>query len=379
MARHGARQVAVAALAILGGVGIGAQDPQPAPTFRSEINYVQIPVRVLDAHGEFVNGLTQSDFQILEDGQPQTITAFSTINIPFVRRESAAPGAQSSASRTAAPEERAQIDGRVYVLILDNQAMDDATALRTRHVVRGFLDEGFAANDVAGIVFSGKGRGQTFTRDRALLDAAIGRLMGDADPTDDQSHRLTNFIAETARAMGTIRDRRKALVLVTASPICSIGNSECRESLGDALRACIESDVSVYAVDSRGLNAYERTRAEHANPNSTYDGGGYMEARNRDAARAAFDAFRAEFHGPASGARYLSEESGGFAVVNTNSIDQGFERIVRENSAYYRLGYYSTNTSADGKLRRNRVTVSRRGVRVVHRNGYLAPRNARTK
>ena len=83
MARHGARQVAIAALAILGGVGIGAQNPQPAPTFRSEIDYVQIPVRVLDARGEFVRGLTQSDFQILEDGQLQTITAFSAVDIPF--------------------------------------------------------------------------------------------------------------------------------------------------------------------------------------------------------------------------------------------------------------------------------------------------------
>ena len=47
-----------------------AQDaPQPAATFRSEINYVQIPARVLDARGEFVSGLTQSDFQILEDGR----------------------------------------------------------------------------------------------------------------------------------------------------------------------------------------------------------------------------------------------------------------------------------------------------------------------
>jgi VWFA-related protein len=376
MARHCAREVAVAAAVVATVSGAGAQDQQPAPTFRSEINYVQIPVRVLDAHGEFVNGLTQSDFEIFEDGQPQTITAFTAINIPFVRRESPAPGAQSPSGRAAGPEEPAQIDGRVYVLILDNQAMDAATALRTQHVLRGFLDEGLAANDLAGIAFTGQGRGQTFTRDRRLLDAAIGRLMGDVDPTDNQSHRLANFIADTAKAMGTIRDRRKGLILVTASTICSIDNSECRESLEHALRTCIESDVSVYVVDSRGLNAYERTRSEYANPNSRYVDGGYAEARNGEAARAAFSAFRAEFHGPFSGARYLAEESGGFAVVNSNGLDQGFERIVRENSVYYRLGYYSTNTRADGKLRRNQVTVSRQSVRVIHRKGYLAPRNA---
>ena len=61
MARYCARQVAIAAIASVGSVGIGAQDQQPAPTFRSEINYVQIPARVLDARGEFVSGLTQSE------------------------------------------------------------------------------------------------------------------------------------------------------------------------------------------------------------------------------------------------------------------------------------------------------------------------------
>jgi hypothetical protein len=37
------------------------------------------------------------------------------------------------------------------------------------------------------------------------------------------------------------------------------------------------------------------------------------------------------------------------------------------------LGYYSTNDRADGKIRRNSVTVSRSGVRVVHRGSYMAP------
>jgi hypothetical protein len=38
---------------------------------------VQIPVRVLDARGEFVKGLTQSDFQIFEDGQSRTVAAIT--------------------------------------------------------------------------------------------------------------------------------------------------------------------------------------------------------------------------------------------------------------------------------------------------------------
>src|SRR5687768_14429759 len=102
MARHGARQVAIAALAILGGVGIGAQNAQPTPTFRSEIDYVQIPVRVLDARGEFVRGLTQSDFQIFEDGQLQTITAFSAVDIPSIPVNAKVPDAPRAAADAVA-------------------------------------------------------------------------------------------------------------------------------------------------------------------------------------------------------------------------------------------------------------------------------------
>ena len=135
----------------------------------------------------------------------------------------------------------------------------------------------------------------------------------------------------------------------------------------------MQSDVSIYTIDPGGLNTSLRSRAEHANPNSTYSAGAYSEASNGAAARAAFSSARAESRGPDDAARYLAEESGGFAVLNTNSLSAGFERVVRENSSYYLLGYYSTNNRADGKARRNEIKVARAGVRVVHRGSYLAP------
>src|SRR5688572_9806413 len=112
MARHGARKVAIAALTIVGGVGIGAQNPQS--TFRSEIGYVQIPVRVLDARGEFVRGLTQPDFQILEDGQLQTITAFSAVDIPSIPVNARVPHAPLAAADAVASNESIEVEGRVY-------------------------------------------------------------------------------------------------------------------------------------------------------------------------------------------------------------------------------------------------------------------------
>jgi hypothetical protein len=42
-----------------------------------------VDVRVTDSTGNFVRDLTKEDFQIVEDGKPQTIDAFSLIDIPI--------------------------------------------------------------------------------------------------------------------------------------------------------------------------------------------------------------------------------------------------------------------------------------------------------
>jgi hypothetical protein len=75
--------------------------------------------------------------------------------------------------------------------------------------------------------------------------------------------------------------------------------------------------------------------------------------------------------GPQSAARALAEDSGGFAVMMTNNLEAGLARI-RETAAYYLVGYYSTNTKADGKFRRQEIKIDRRGARVLHRGGYFA-------
>jgi hypothetical protein len=102
-----------------------------------------------------------------------------------------------------------------------------------------------------------------------------------------------------------------------------------------------------------------------------------VEPSNQAARQAALAELATQSRGPLDGARYLAEESGGIAVVNTNDLQGGIERMVRETSSYYLLGYHSTNNRTDGKFRRNEVRVSRPGVRAVHRNGYFAARESR--
>src|SRR3954453_19485744 len=66
-----------------------AQPPaqQPPVTFKVEVNYVEIDANVTDEQGNFVRTLTKDDFQVVEDGAPQALTAFAMVNIPIERAD----------------------------------------------------------------------------------------------------------------------------------------------------------------------------------------------------------------------------------------------------------------------------------------------------
>ena len=58
----------------------------------------------------------------------------------------------------------------------------------------------------------------------------------------------------------------------------------------------------------------------------------------------------------------LAENTDGIAIVNTNDLAAGMKRIVDDVSAYYLLGYYSTNTTHDGRYRRIEVKAKTPGL-----------------
>ena len=72
----------------------------------------------------------------------------------------------------------------------------------------------------------------------------------------------------------------------------------------------------------------------------------------------------------------LAANTDGIAVVNSNDIDRGLQRVVADLSTYYLMSYYSTNTALDGKYRQITVRVKRPGVEVRARKGYRAATEA---
>ena len=161
-----------AVMAGAGGVLLrGQAPPQQPPTFRGSIDAVQLSVIVTDREGNPVSGLTEDDFEILEDGKARPITTFAAVNIPIERTE-----------RTLVEKDVLSNDGppgRLYVIALDQMAGD--SALRTRAFLRRFIEEYFGPNDTAAVVLTTRGvreSGQEFTSNPRLLLTAIDRFDG---------------------------------------------------------------------------------------------------------------------------------------------------------------------------------------------------------
>src|SRR3954463_12864474 len=70
-------------------IAVLAQAPpqQPPVTFKVDVNYVEVDASVTDAQGKFVRNLTRDDFQIVEDGAPQTLSAFAMVDIPVTHAD----------------------------------------------------------------------------------------------------------------------------------------------------------------------------------------------------------------------------------------------------------------------------------------------------
>ena len=402
----------LAVLCFLASGALSAQQPAPAEpqqappvTFRAEINYVEVDAVVTDANGNLVSNLTAADFQVLEDGRAQKIATFALVNIPVTR-------AEQPLFATAPIERDVQsnrdIDGRVYLLVLDSYHTSPLNALRVKVAARQFIERRLGANDLAAVVHTG-GRsdvGQDFTNNRRLLMASVDRFAGEKLSSSllaklDQYNRtgpnsLSNPVNSTSLAvrdpdelerranaraflgslkkltefLGGVRGRRKALVLFsegleydTSNPMVPGVGGLIAEDVRDAIAAATRSNVSIYAVDPRGLSAV---------PGDTVE----IESFPTDKSLGiTLGTMLDEVRLSQENLRTLAEETGGFAAVNMNDFQTAFERVVRDNSNYYILGYYAENDRRDGRFRRIDVRVRRPGLQVRARRGYVAARN----
>lgn len=389
---------------------------QPAVTFRTETNFVEVHTIVTDESGGFVRGLTKEDFEVYEDGRLQSPTVFSLVDLPIER-----PFTPVNASEPIEPDVRATtrtFDGRVYVLLLDDLHTNLTRTQHVRDVAKRFIQQYLGVNDLAAVVYT-SGRqesGQELTNNRRLLLAAIDRFQGQKlpsagaeklaihlrdvgtqdvlsdepqairtpegrqqaeairDPYDVQRafnvRRAFDAIETVSGWLSDVQGRRKALLFFSEGfdydvyqpfNIARESSSvlaEAREAFAAAQRA----NVNVYGIDPRGLSQFGEMITINARSDYPQLDYGTFRGQLRELLLSQESLIS------------LAEETGGLAIVNAGDVAGGLGRIVLDNSRYYLLGYYSDSM----KWSRNRflkieVRVKRPGVEVRARRGFMPP------
>lgn len=362
----------LSALALLALTVQAAPPQQPTVTFKVEVNYVEIDAVVTDAQGNFVRGLTKADFQISEEGKPQAITAFSSVDIPIERADP--PLFRASTVAPDVGSNLTEFNGRVFLLVLDDLWTVPSRSRLVRAAAAQFVRRFVGANDLVAVVTTGGNtqNAQEFTSNHTRLLAAIdtfmGRKQGDESDIERTSHARNTLgsLRGLAEYVGGIRGRRKAIVWFGegidydvnnpfTSPNADIVLREMRDTIATATRA----NVSFYGVDARGVGAgLDDAVALEGLPD---DNGGTAGIQER--IRLAQDNLRT-----------ISAETGGFAIVNRNNLNDAFRQVIQENSSYYVLGYYSTDERRDGRFREVQVRLTRPGLQVKARKGYVSPK-----
>src|SRR6266849_2866372 len=328
-----------------------AQPPQP-PTFRSEASLVRVDVTVADHDGEPVTTLASDDFEVVEDGIPQTVQSFK-----FVSADGRPPAGEDVSLAIRSPEhaaaEAARDDVRVFLIFWDEYHIGRfVDAIQGRKALTDFVTSAFGPTDLVALMDPLLPvTALRFTRDRAELAARIQKLEGrfgvyvptrsaaeDAqtgrrDIARVRSEVTLSAMQSAAVHLGSLKEGRKAIIFVTEG-LPGLGYDE-SSLVKEMTAAANTNNVAVYTLDPRGLNAYDSGQL-----------------------------------------RTISANTGGQAFVSTNTPARALRQVVRDASAFYLLGYASTRNPTDGKYHTIKVRVKRSRVDVLARKGYWAPKLA---
>jgi VWFA-related protein len=298
---------------------------QPTETLKVNVNVVQLFFNVKDKHGALIPNLTKNDFEIAEEGKPQTIKYFTPeTNLPLTL------GIMIDASGS----QRNVID------------MEKEVGGAFLHQILTDKDEAFVISfDISVDLL------QDFTRDVHRLQAALNKAKVNVDYSsggipgmgggpvpqhNSPGTLLYDAVYLSAHDMLAKEVGRKAMVLLTD------GQDEgSRLKVQDAIEAAQKADSIVYVLlcADRGF----------------YGGMGYFGE---------------------SDMRKLTEQTGGRVINVGNKFDklkEAFDQIAAELRSQYNIGYTPTNAKLDGTYRKLEIK-NKQNYKIQARAGYYAGR-----
>ena len=385
------------------------QPPTPEqPIFRGGINTVRVDVIVTDRQGNPVTDLKLEDFQIEEDGEPQKPETFRLVKIDTETQ----PAITQRGLRTRNDEETAAADenARIFAFFLDDYHVMKDSSMSMKKPVIDFIANQLAPGDLATVMYpltpvdaavltrnhqgiintveKFEGRKYNYEPMNGIEQGYVYKLTPDAIEIIRRQVTLS-AIRGICTKLGSLREGRKSLILISegfnatlppqmrsnmaggyvgststlgADPFAGDRDNvmeeraqfgatmELQREMQDAWDACNRNNTAIYAVDPRGLAV-----------------GGFDITANISM-RTSQNYLNASLNS----LRELAENTDGRAIVNRNDLAAAMKQIIRDSSAYYLVGYNSTQAPTDGKFHEIKVRVKRPGVQVRARKGYWA-------
>ena len=364
--------------------------------FHTESELVLVNVTVRDKDGKFVQGLKPENFTILEDNKPQKVVSFDIENVdavPALDVTQAKPLPESTPA-PAAPAAKADAaaqfkDRRLIVLFFDLSAMEPDEIDHAVASARRYVDTQMAPADLVSIVSLGSSLlvNQDFTADRDLLkkqlqqfstgagqgfeEGSVGTTEGTPDTgqpftVDDTEYNIFNTdrrleaLRSVAEKLSHVQQKKSLIYFSSGMDRTGIEN---QSELRAAVNAAVRSNMAIYTMDMRGLQALVAGgEAQNASLRgvSAYSGQSTLNALNSN--------FTTQ-----ETLVTLASDTGGRAFLDSNDFTKIFKGVQQDTSTYYLLGYHSTNPARDGRYRRIVVKSSLPGVKIEYRRGYYAP------
>jgi VWFA-related protein len=407
--------------------------PQDTGTvFRATTNYVGTSVVVRDSEGRFIPDLRVDEFKVYEDGVEQKITAFQ----PWIGgRAMGSLTSTTGASRVAAPEglilpatrPRSDSSGRLFIIFIDDLHLQPGDTPQVKELMKKIRDTLVHENDLVGFVSSGKSSIEIdpgYDYGHRRFNEAINKVMGGGLTVNEildgaslegaegptglryNAHVAFQTAYNLIDQMATVTDRRKVFIYISNgynfNPFAEARFTKLKEHYAnmdgrtsDSSNDGSDEDQAQKELDSLREEEYKKrtefkiadlvnevaqlTRAaQRANvtfypidPRGLIAGGNDASIREQ----ISYGDWRDYFTTQISTLKTIAEETGGFALVETNDFDRGLRRIDAETSDFYVIGYTSSNPDPFKIRRQIKIEVTRPGVSdLLYRQEYTIPR-----
>ena len=344
--------------------------------------------------------LKPEDFTILEDNKAQKVVSFDIENMDAVANQdvsqakplldsSPAPTGAASTNMASTSSQNQFKDHRLIILFFDLSSMEPDEIDRAVTSAEHYVDTQMAAADLVSIVSLGSSLlvNQDFTSDHELLkkqlqafgkgsgqgfeEGTTGTTEGTPDTgqpftADDTEYNIFNTdrrleaLRSVAEKLSHVQQKKSLIYFSSGMDRTGIEN---QSELRAATNAAVRSNMAIYTMDLRGLQAIVAGgEAQNASLRGTsaYSGQSMINALNSN--------FTTQ-----ETLVTLASDTGGRAFLDSNDFSQVFKGVQQDTSTYYLLGYHSTNPARDGRYRRISVKVNVPGAKIDFRRGYYAP------